>query len=174
MAGQVFELKAWDCWGRQLCRDGSTAKRPQGLTSGPSPWSSALQPPPRCRAETRPLAVPSDLSSLFPHFLKKSYLFQLLKKLINLFIFGCIGSSLPHAGLSLVGERRLLFVVVRRLLIVVASLVAEHGALGTQASVVAARELSSCGTHGLSCSTACGIFLDQGSNPRPLNWQVDS
>ena len=26
---------------------------------------------------------------------------------------------------------------------------------------------------GLSCSTACGIFLDQGSNMRPLHWQVD-
>ena len=28
--------------------------------------------------------------------------------------------------------------------------------------------------HGLSCSVACGIFLDQGSNLRPLHWQVDS
>ena len=28
--------------------------------------------------------------------------------------------------------------------------------------------------HGLSCSKACGIFLDQGSNPCPLHWQVDS
>ena len=28
--------------------------------------------------------------------------------------------------------------------------------------------------HGLSCSTACGIFPDQGSNPCPLNWQADS
>ena len=27
---------------------------------------------------------------------------------------------------------------------------------------------------GLSCLTACGIFLDQGSNPCPLQWQVDS
>ena len=26
----------------------------------------------------------------------------------------------------------------------------------------------------LSCSMACGIFLDQGSNPCPLHWQVDS
>ena len=41
---------------------------------------------------------------------------------------------------------------------------------------------SSCGSrasvvveHGLiSCSAACGIFLDQGSNPRPLHWQADS
>ena len=28
--------------------------------------------------------------------------------------------------------------------------------------------------HGPSCSTACGIFPDQGSNPGPLHWQVDS
>ena len=28
--------------------------------------------------------------------------------------------------------------------------------------------------HGLSCSVACGIFPDQGPNPCPLHWQVDS
>ena len=28
--------------------------------------------------------------------------------------------------------------------------------------------------HGLSCSAACGIFPDQGSNPCPLHWQTDS
>ena len=28
--------------------------------------------------------------------------------------------------------------------------------------------------HGLSCSGACGIFLDQGSNPCLLCWQADS
>ena len=26
--------------------------------------------------------------------------------------------------------------------------------------------------HGLSCSAACGIFPDQGSNPCPLHWQA--
>ena len=36
-------------------------------------------------------------------------------------------------------------------------------ALGTQASVVA---------HGLSCSTAGRLFLDQGPNSSPLRWQV--
>ena len=30
------------------------------------------------------------------------------------------------------------------------------------------------GAHGPSCSAACGIFLDQGSNPRPPHWQADS
>ena len=28
--------------------------------------------------------------------------------------------------------------------------------------------------HGPSCSAACGILQDQGSNPRPLHWQADS
>ena len=28
--------------------------------------------------------------------------------------------------------------------------------------------------YGPSCSTACGIFPDQGSNPCPLHWQADS
>ena len=49
---------------------------------------------------------------------------------------------------------------------------------GTWASVVAARGLQSAGSaavaHGPSCSVACGIFPDQGSNPCPLHWQADS
>ena len=28
--------------------------------------------------------------------------------------------------------------------------------------------------HGCTCSVACGIFPDQGSNPCPLHWQADS
>ena len=39
-------------------------------------------------------------------------------------------------------------------------------ALGMQASVVVA--------HRPSSSAACGIFPDQGSNPRSLHWQADS
>ena len=63
------------------------------------------------------------------------------------------------------GERGLLFVVVRELLIAVASLAAEHG-LKSAGSVVV--------VHGLRCSVVCGIFPDQGLNPCPLYWQVDS
>ena len=40
-----------------------------------------------------------------------------------------------------------------------------HGLWGTGSVVVA---------HRLSCSTACRIFLDQGSNLCLLHWQVDS
>ena len=44
-----------------------------------------------------------------------------------IFIFGCVGSSLLHAAFSSCSKRGLLFIVVCRLIIVVASLVAEHG-----------------------------------------------
>ena len=44
-----------------------------------------------------------------------------------LFFFGCVGSFLLHMAFSSCGEQGLLFVVVRGLLIAVASLIAEHG-----------------------------------------------
>ena len=70
-------------------------------------------------------------------------------------------------GFSLVvASRVLLFIVVCRLLIVVASFVAEHGLKGVRASVVV--------TPGLSCSAACRIFPNQGSNLCPLHWQAVS
>ena len=51
-------------------------------------------------------------------------------------------------------------------------------ALGSWASVAAAPRLQSTVSivvaQRLSCSTTCGIFLDQGSNPCLLHWQVDS
>ena len=56
-------------------------------------------------------------------------------------------------------------VEVHGLLIAVASL-CRTWALGPQASLVV--------VHRLSCLMACGIFLDQGSNPCPLHGQVDS
>ena len=46
---------------------------------------------------------------------------------IHLFIFGCSGSSLLCRLFSSCGEGGLLFIAVRGLLIVVASLVAERG-----------------------------------------------
>ena len=80
----------------------------------------------------------------------------------NLFIFGCIGSSLLYEGFSL------------RWPLLLQSMGSRHAgfsscgarALGTWASVVVA--------HGLSYSAACGILPDQGSNPCPLHWQADS
>ena len=62
------------------------------------------------------------------------------------------------------GERGPLFIAVRGPLTVAAS----HCGAGSRCagSVVVA--------HRLSCSMACGIFPDQGSNPCPLHWQADS
>ena len=42
----------------------------------------------------------------------------------------------------------------------------EHGLQGTGSAAVVA--------HRLSCPTACGSFLDQGSNPHLLHWQMES
>ena len=80
-------------------------------------------------------------------------------------------------ALSSCSERGLLFVAVRGLLIAVASLVTEHRlqacGLSSCGSQALECRLSSCGAR-LSCSAACGIFPDQGSNLCPLHWQVDS
>ena len=50
-------------------------------------------------------------------------------------------------------------------LTLVASLVGSTGSRRAGSVVVA---------HGPSCSAACGIFSDQGSNPCTLHWQADS
>ena len=66
-----------------------------------------------------------------------------------------------------------------------ASLGAEHGLQSTLfqqlqhvGSVVAASRLQNTGStvvvQGFSCSKACGIFQDQGSNSCPSHWQADS
>lgn len=70
-------------------------------------------------------------------------------------------------GLSLVASSRgYSLVAMRGLLVVVASLVMKHRTLRPEGLVVV--------THGLSCSMACGIFRDQGSNLGPLHWHADS
>ena len=68
-------------------------------------------------------------------------------------------------GLSLVAVGKGYSLVVVRRLIYVISPVAEHGLQSLGSRVVAC---------GLSCPTACGVFLDQGSNPCLLHWQMDS
>ena len=77
------------------------------------------------------------------------------------FIFGCVESSLLHMGFSSCSEQG---ATLR------CSAWSHHGgfsccgarALGSRASVVVAP--------GLSCSAACGIFPDQGTNLCPLHW----
>ena len=82
-----------------------------------------------------------------------------------------------RAGFSLVAENRgCSLVVVRGCLTAMAFLV-DHGLKGAWASVVMVPGLPSTGSiamaHELSCSTACGIFLDQGLNPCLLHGQVN-
>ena len=77
-----------------------------------------------------------------------------LKIVFNyLFSFGCAGSPLLRGFLPSCSERGYSLVVLFRLLVAVTSLAVAPSA----GSIVV--------VHGLSCSTACGIFLDQGSNP---------
>ena len=63
------------------------------------------------------------------------------------------------------GKRGPLFIAVHGPLTIAASLVGSTGSRHTGSVIVA---------HGPSCSTACGILPDQGSNPCPLHWQADS
>ena len=79
--------------------------------------------------------------------------------LIYLFL-AVLGLRFCARAFSSCGKRGPLFIAVRGPLTIAASLV------GSTGSVVVA--------HGPSCSTVCGIFPDQGLNPCPLHWQVDS
>ena len=86
------------------------------------------------------------LGSFFKNRIQFIYLFIYLFIYFYLFIFGCAGSWLLHAGFLQLRERGLLFIAMHRLLIVVASLVVEHGVQSAGVSVVVAHGLSSCGT----------------------------
>ena len=99
-----------------------------------------------------------------------SLLFEILFFKIILFIyFCCTASSLLHRLFSSCGKWEVLFVVVGGLLIVVASLAAEHRLQSAWASVVEAPGLQGTGlravAHRFSCSTVCEIFLDHESQP---------
>ena len=90
---------------------------------------------------------------------QNSWTFFFLIYLFYFYLFlAALGLCCCRQASSSCGERGLLFIVV-------ASLVVEHG-LQSAGSVVVA--------HGLSCSAACGTFLDQGSNLCLLHWQADS
>ena len=119
---------------------------------------------------TPPLPIPSP--GIFSFFINLFiYLF-----LAVLVLCCCTRLSLDAAS----GGGGLLFVAVRGLLLLrsTGSRCAGFSSCGSRASVVVACGLYSAGSvvvvHGLSCSTACGIFPDQGLNPCPLHWQVDS
>ena len=115
-----------------------------------------------------------------PFWLSKWKLIFFFWASIVLFLFLAVLGLHCCVGFSLVvTSRGYSLVVVHRLLIV------EPACWGAWASVVAAYELSSCCSGfwstgsvvvacGLSCSAACGFFLDQGSNLCLPHWQVAS
>ena len=106
----------------------------------------------------------------FPIFLRKILFFFFTNIFYFIYLFlAVLGLHYCVRAFSNCGDRELLFVEVCGLLTAVASLVVEHGlqAHGLQqlwraGSVVV--------VHGLSCSKACGIFLDQGLNPCTGRW----
>ena len=76
---------------------------------------------------------------------------------IYYFIFGCTEYLLPHGLFSSCGERVL------------------PSSCGVPASHCGGFFCGSSALgHGLSCSAACGIFPDWGSNPCLLHWKADS
>ena len=109
-----------------------------------------------------------------------AYLFILF-----IYLLAALGLRCCTWAFSSCGEPGPLFAAVSRPPIAVASLVAEHrlqecGPQQLQHTGLAAvaHGLQSSGSaavaHRPSCSEACGIFRDQGSNPCPLHWQADS
>ena len=106
--------------------------------------------------------------SLHPHQHLLSFVFFFFNFffIIYLFIYGCVGSSFLCEGLLQLRQ-------------VGATL--HHGARASSLSrplllrsAGSRRAGSVVVVHGPSCSAACGIFPDQGSNPCPLHWQADS
>ena len=113
-------------------------------------------------------------------YLQDIYFFKQFLKIIYLFIWLCWVFVAARAFLLLQQVGATLQVVVRGILIVVASFVVEHRLQGAWPSVVVARGFTGCGSglqstgsiavaQGLSCFLARGIFLDQGSNLCLLN-----
>ena len=99
---------------------------------------------------------------------KSSYItstFSTLKTFLKSYLFFAALGLCCRTAFSSCREQGLLFVAVCRLLLALASLVAEHRLQSADSVVVAL---------GLSCPETCGIFPDQGLNLCPLHWQADS
>ena len=99
------------------------------------------------------------------------------------FLFGHAGSSslwLPFRSCVSGGYLSVVLGLLNALVCLVQSAGSRAPRLGTCSSWAQELQLSGSSTgsivvvHGLSCSAACGVFSDQGSNPCLLHWQVDS
>ena len=76
-----------------------------------------------------------------------------------------LGLRFCERAFSSCGKRGPLFIAVHGTLTLVPLLLRSTGSRRAGSVVVA---------NGPSCSVACEIFPDQGSNPCPLHWQADS
>ena len=111
------------------------------------------------------------LHFFFPFFLKKMYLL----------IFSCARSLLLHNRLFSCFSPwgLLLFSLVLgcrfslQWLLLSRGTASRHEGFSSCGSRALKHKLSRCSTLGLSCSVACGIFLEQKSNLCPLHWQAD-
>ena len=132
-----------------------------GMQLGPE-WRLALQ---RAVVRNPWLHIETTQGDLFFKFY---YVFSREGNCINLFqiyflfylFLAVLGLHCCSWTLSSFDKWRLFFSAVYKLLIAVASLVAQHK-LQAHASVAV--------MHWLSCFASCGIFLDQGLNPCPLH-----
>ena len=87
-------------------------------------------------------------------------------KFLFIYLFmAVLGLRFCARAFSSCGKREPLLIAVRGPLTIAASLLWGTGSRHAGSVIVA---------HGPSCSTACGNFPDQGSNPCPLHWQADS
>ena len=94
------------------------------------------------------------------------------------FFFSCSGFSLLHTGFSLFVESGIYSSLQCTnfslwWLLLLPSTGSGHMVFSSCSSWSLEHRLNSC-EWGLSCSEACEIFSDQGSNPCLLHWQADS
>ena len=93
------------------------------------------------------------------------FLFYFIYLFIYSFIYGCVGSSFLCEGFLQLRRAGATLHWCAGLSLSRPLLLRSTGSRRAGSVVVA---------HGPSCSTACGIFPDQSSNPCPLHWQADS
>ena len=114
----------------------------------------------------------------FKSFILTCKFYFIIIFLINLFIFGCVGSSLLLKSFLQLAAGRGYSSLQRAGFSLRWLSCCRARALGVWASVVVAHGLQSAGlvvvAHRPSCSAACGILPDQGLNLCLLHWQVDS
>ena len=105
------------------------------------------------------------LLSFFPSFLLSFFPSFFPSFLLSFFLYGCVGSSFLCEGFLYLRQVGATLHRDARASLSRPLLLRSTGSRCAGSVVVA---------YGPSCSAACGIFPDQGSNPCPLHWQADS